>query len=934
MGTCQCEKNNSSNEKELNNFFIRNKIVANKKISNNDNNKINTDLKLNLGNQKIQEEIINPNENEEEEEEEEEDENEQENTIRENTARNKLKDESYLMNAKIINNFISKNLNYLYTKDKYNKIKIQTKKIFFENEEINFTFDQSYFKQLFDSKLLRFLNNKENIIKDLFSEKFRKSLYSLPKLKDIINSEHNNYILHNHRDFLNEFMSYGTKNNLVNINKIEHIFNKQVSMRIMEKKNTLNDKNNNFVRSFKKKPSIRINTTLRLNKNENVKIKDQSFEKKADMVNKMLRPSKTKNYTNYNRKKSVIISEDSKNNSFENEKNIIENLSPIQEKITKENILQKELDKFYDACFASKVHYSEFEKSSIFFNLITKEEKEKAYTQELKNLVNIFYYIYIMKKYDFLSDTNKCFYKVNTSLIVRRSMISQQLILNRKQSISKKESILKMKILKGIFNKKKEEKSDSSDSMYSNESKEDKKDISPKFSKSNKLFLLKLALKNENNNQPTPQTNKTNNLFLINEKAEDLKSEGNKSIHNMHIEKAEILEKDKNSYKNNFNFDDMTLQKRKKPPVTKNHSEYYNGQYDNTIYLYAGLGTLVSHNLKKLYYGTFRYGKKEGMGITYCLNENNTEYFMGEFHNNKKYGFGTKIIITNNILIHLEGIFKGDNLIKGAYKKIVLKDVNTIITTHYQGNFENTKFSGSGKTIEKTYVLDPKTCTYEIIQLIEYTGEFFNDKKNGKGKEFLKHFKYSNKNYKYEGNFINGVKDGYGKITYDKNNFIQKYEGFFVKDKPFQIYGIIYFKSGDIYEGFFENNLKDFVGLYLFKDSKSKKFIEEYFGGFLEDYKDGIGRTIVEDSDDVKMLRGNYKKGDKEGQFEKVISKNDDMKNKKRRFGTTEDTFLENGRITGKIREKMPRIQIKSFPIYEDNEIVDVNDSYIYELDH
>ena len=230
--------------------------------------------------------------------------------------------------------------------------------------------------------------------------------------------------------------------------------------------------------------------------------------------------------------------------------------------------------------------------------------------------------------------------------------------------------------------------------------------------------------------------------------------------------------------------------------------------------------------------------------------------------------------------------------------------------------------------------MDPKTCTYEIIQLIEYTGEFFNDKKNGKGKEFLKHFKYNNKNYKYEGNFINGVKDGYGKITYDKNNFIQKYEGFFVKDKPFQIYGIIYFKSGDIYEGFFENNLKDFVGLYLFKDSKSKKFIEEYFGGFLEDYKDGIGRTIVEDSDDVKMLRGNYKKGDKEGQFEKVISKNDDMKNKKRRFGTTEDTFLENGRITGKIREKMPRIQIKSFPIYEDNEIVDVNDSYIYELDH
>ena len=247
MGACQCEKSNSSNEKELNNFFTRNQIRS-RKIGNNDNNEVNSDLKLNIVNEEIQEEYINQNEieneeEEEEKEEEEEEENEQEkeNTIKENTARNKLKEAKYLKNAKIINNFILKNLNNIYAKDKYNKFKIQAKKIFFENEEINFNFDQSYFKHLFDSKLLRFLNNKENIIKDLFTERFRKSLYSFPKLKEIINNEHNNCIYNNHREFLNEFMSYGVNNNIININNIESRFSKQIEKEIMNKKNQILD---------------------------------------------------------------------------------------------------------------------------------------------------------------------------------------------------------------------------------------------------------------------------------------------------------------------------------------------------------------------------------------------------------------------------------------------------------------------------------------------------------------------------------------------------------------------------------------------------------------------------------------------------------------------------------------------------------------------
>ena len=492
-----------------------------------------------------------------------------------------------------------------------------------------------------------------------------------------------------------------------------------------------------------------------------------------------------------------------------------------------------------------------------------------------------------------------------------------------------------MKILRGLFNNKNNEESENSDSLSSILSEDDKKECNSLISTNNDLRFLKYMSKQEKDKQNS--SNKKNNIFLIEEeKTEDIKSENNKSKNTINIEKLEIKEKDKNSFQRKSSKDYHIFQsKRKRSSINTNYSEYYNGQYDNTIYLYAGLGTLVNQNLKKLYHGTFRYGKKEGLGIMYQFKEeNNMEYYMGEFHKNKIEGFGIKLLINNSELIHLEGVFDGDNLVKGKYKKIILKNSTTIITINYKGGFENSKFSGSGKLLEKTYIFDQKTSTYEIIQIIEYIGEFFNDKKNGKGKEILKHYKYSNKNYKYEGNFINDVKDGFGVITYDKTNFVHRYEGFFVKDKPFQIYGIINFKSGDIYEGFFENNLKDNVGLYLFIDSKSKTFIEEYFGGFLEDYKDGIGRTVVKESGESKMLRGNYKKGDKEGQFEKVVYKIDDMKNKKRRYAATEDTFLTNYFEKERKGSKLPRIQIKSFPIYEENEIIDVNDNYLYDLDH
>ena len=481
MGTCQCERNNSSKDEELSHFFTRNHESTNN-INNNSNTQINSNIKINMVNSKNQEE---------------QNQIEEENIIEISTKRQKIKDISNIHNVRLINNFISRNLNRIYNKDKYNKLKSQTKKMFFEIEEKNFNFDQAYFKHLFDSKLSKFLNNKDNIIKDLFSEKFRKTLYSFPKLKEVLNNEHNNYIFNNHKEFLNEFMSYGISKNIIDIDLIEPKVNKQISMVNIPQNNNDNIKRNNIQNNIFSKG---LNINLK-------KIDNNSKNKKVDKVNKLLRTSKTRNF---GIKRNV---EEVKNNSFEKEKNNIEdhfNLTPVKEKITIENIIKKELDKFYEVCFTTKIPYSDFEKESIFFNLITSEEQEKATTLELKNLINVFYYLYLLKKYDFLSDTNRSFYKINPVSIKRKSIITNKIILNRKQSKSKKENTIKMKILKGLFNNKNNEESEESDSLSSILSEDDKKECNSLISTNNDLHFLKYMPKNQKDKENS--LNNKNNI--------------------------------------------------------------------------------------------------------------------------------------------------------------------------------------------------------------------------------------------------------------------------------------------------------------------------------------------------------------------------------------------------------------------------------------
>ena len=797
---------------------------------------------------------------------------------------------------RIIKKFIIKNLSRLYKKEKYKSLKNKAQSKFFEIEELNFKYEQSYYEQKMKEKIIKFFKLKEIIVKDLFPFSILDLLHkSFPLLRDKISIHYNNNIFTEQKEYLNDLIAFLKENNLIkNQGGKPNIIKQFLLNGNMNEENYKN--NNNF---FLEKKSF------------------DGFEKEENREN-------TKK-NELGRIRNLRMKKDSK-----------VTFKSSWEQITIESLIKIEIDNFLDVSLGSaKKNFMECQKKSIFLNILINQYNKKYpqinFPWELRKLIKLLYYIYLLKKYNFLFDTN-CFYRINPIEIKKKSIIRDKILLNKRESLSKSDNILKIKLLKKALSENVKPESISPlesnlvDSMSSILSEEDEKECYSLISEKNEVKLLKSMTKKEDEN--------TNKLKLIEE--ED-KLNDNKSEFGLFNNNANLSNREKYSFHdiihkaNNLKiFKQIRINQRTKTAKRYNNkgtvfNEYYKGQYDETIYLYAGIGTLVNQNFKKFYHGTFRYGKKEGMGILYeIIDEKSMLYYIGEFRQNKIDGYGIKIKINETQLIYEEGLFVSQNFVQGKCKKIKQKD-NIVIGINYEGDFKDNKFFGQGHLIEKRYIFKEmekkKEKNYQLYQIKEYYGEFKNGRKNGKGKEIFNKILDHNKDYVYEGDFLNEKKDGFGIINYDNNNFVTRYEGFFENDKSFRKYGIVYFKSGDIYEGFFENSKKDYLGLYLFYDIKAKKIIEEYFGGFYDDSKDGIGKTIVEEKEN-RMLIGPYKRGEKDGQFEKIVFTNEKVPIK----------FKEKRRnaYTSRSLEKKPRIQIKNYPVYEENEIIDTNENYYF----
>ena len=189
----------------------------------------------------------------------------------------------------------------------------------------------------------------------------------------------------------------------------------------------------------------------------------------------------------------------------------------------------------------------------------------------------------------------------------------------------------------------------------------------------------------------------------------------------------------------------------------------------------------------------------------------------------------------NELLSKISSLYEGEiNLYDGkkcGFGKEIYNDSSILI-----GTFFNDRSIGWNKLIKPNGDIN--------------IGLFKDNNLNGKGIKYS----YKTDNY-YEGDFINGLKEGNG-IEINNGN---KYEGSFENDKKCG-YGKLTFGSGDIYEGNFLNNKFDGEGHYYYKKN-GNEYIGEYSNGVFN----GEGKYKWNENE---YYKGQYKNGIKEGKGE------------------------------------------------------------------
>ena len=846
----------------------------------------------------------------------------------------------YLFNAKIICKFINYNILKQFAKYKFDIFKRKLDKHFCFKSNENIQFNEEYFIKTTNELINKFFLNKENIKFDVFKDdNLIENLHNFEYLKLIIKKNYIEEICNNKINFYSNFIKY------VNEKKS---FSKFLNFSNIGKFNKLKD-------NIKK--IIYIKKMLKL-KSEDEK---QNFNFEEEKEEKILKSKSNFIKENSEEEKTINI----KANREFIEKDI-DNLFKII--LNKENTIEKKLKDF------------EFDETSFLLLLLSEElnyNTQIFITGKLRKFIKVFYNIYLLKHYNFISNTGEeIYFKVNKTKLNKYLNDPKFFFdINNKETFKELD---KKELFKKLFNDNNNNSSNNNSNSLSinNNNFDIKKTTTTKIKNKKVNFLNDSNTENEDENKSVKQfmkrrnsrtltsidihtlklqkkqtnfisneniqrkkskfetksiknyfneendNNNNNIIFNNNENSFEIKTDENKinspkkspkkrrllkgktrlSLMSLNIKQimnkndleiSPYLKNDRHGSQINLN-NLYTKEDKIQSKKTKFYSEknffknekfdFYSGQYDNNIYKYSGLGTLIKQRKSSCYTGTFRYGKKEGFGIFYKhLTEKHIVYYMGEFYQNKFNGFGIYIEINDNLFLMKKGNFDNKNFISGEYCKISYDNKIKILNfIKYEGDFdEENKFNNYGHLIKQTFNYNEKKEVYEIENDYEYKGFFINGLENGKS--YLKcNFKNKGYYYEYNGDFKNGLKNGYGIIKYSSDFFIKSYEGFFLNDEQFNCYGIVNFKSGDKYEGFFNDDmLKDNVGLYYYYDHDSKKLNDNYFGLFKNDRKNGIGRFIMEKDGINKLFYGTYLNGMKDGYFS-LVYEEEDLKKKEK----------------------------------------------------
>jgi len=170
---------------------------------------------------------------------------------------------------------------------------------------------------------------------------------------------------------------------------------------------------------------------------------------------------------------------------------------------------------------------------------------------------------------------------------------------------------------------------------------------------------------------------------------------------------------------------------------------------------------------------------------------------------NQRNGYGISVNKEGNVF---KGLWENDNF--GKYGAFIENNGN-----YYIGELENGKAKGKGEMY--------------INNKMKYKGEFNDDLPCGEG--ILENYK---DNSIYNGNVLNGVKEGYGELKFEDGTI---YKGEFKNDK-FNGKGKIIFSNGREYEGEFKNNKMDGEGKFTWEDGK------QYIGKYNDNIKQGRGK--------------------------------------------------------------------------------------------
>ena len=337
--------------------------------------------------------------------------------------------------------------------------------------------------------------------------------------------------------------------------------------------------------------------------------------------------------------------------------------------------------------------------------------------------------------------------------------------------------------------------------------------------------------------------------------------------------------------------------------------EYLNGQR-------SGKGKEYQNN-RLIFEGEYFKGKRHGKGKEYlCVDL----FFEGEFSNGKRNGKGKAIYPIEN-LIFFNGEYLNDKEWIGTrYNNngsivYILKNNNNGtgagLEYYYNGEFKfkgeylNGKRNGKGieyynngkKIFEGEYLNDLKwngkgydpseNLIYELKNgkgyikeynkyehNLEFEGEYLNGQKNGKGKEY-----YYNNKIKFEGEYLTGKKNGKGK-EYDLDGVLE-FEGEYLNGQR-NGKGKEYYNNKLIFEGeylydykikgkLYINEKLEFEGEYLYNKKWNGKGYDEN-GNIIYELINGNGKVKEYYNDCQLRFEGEYLNGKKHGNVKEYFS--------------------------------------------------------------